>query len=122
MRQELENLNDFPSAALAFAERELRLVRSAAERKDHTALGPLMVRVNNFIEFWGGAVPSQDSVFEKFPDCGHLLADLGRELAIECDGSLAVVERERLHLEFQTRLAKCRECAERIQKGTWKAP
>jgi hypothetical protein len=60
---------------------------------------------------------SQGGIFETFRDCGHLLPDLGRELAIECDQSLTETDRKRLHLEFQKRLEACRACAEGIQKG-----
>jgi hypothetical protein len=110
-------INEFPSQVLAFVERELPLVRRAAEQKDRTALGPLLGRVKKFIQPWSGVMTSQGGIFETFPDCGHLLPDMGRELAIECDQTIAEKEREHLHLEFQKRLEACRACAERIQKG-----
>lgn len=115
------NINEFPSAVLAFVERELPLVRLAAERKDRTALGPLSERLKKFIEPWAGVMTSEGGIFETFQDCAHLLPDLGREVAIECDRSLADTERERLHLEFQKRLEGCRACAERIQMDRNKA-
>jgi hypothetical protein len=115
------NINEFPSAVLAFVDCELPLVRLAAERKDRTALGPLAERLNRFIESWARVMTSQGSIFEMFQDCAHLLPDLGRELAIECDRSLADTKRARLHLEFQKRLEGCRACAERLQKERDKA-
>ena len=110
------DIEEFPSQVLVFVEHELPIMRRAAERKDRAALGPFLERLNRFIGPWADVMTSQGGIFETFPDCGHVLPDLGRELAIECDQSLADAERERLHLEFQRRFEACRACAERIQR------
>jgi len=115
------DIDAFPSAALAFVECELPFVRLAAERKDRAALGPLVERVNKFLQPWAGIMATQGGVLKTFEDCGYLVADLGREIAIECDQNVTVAERERLHLEFQERLERCRACAERIERNRHRA-
>jgi hypothetical protein len=79
---------------------------------------PLMNRMNEFIEPWADEMKGQKgSIFDLFPDCAHLMVDLGREITVECDPNLPEVDRQRLHLEFQRRLAGCRECAARLEKS-----
>jgi hypothetical protein len=110
-------VRDFPAAALAFVERELPAVYAAAKRKDRKALMPLINRTNEFVEPWANVMKGpKGAIFDLFPDCAHLVVDLGREIAIECDPDLTEAERQRLHLEFQRRLAGCRECAARLEE------
>jgi hypothetical protein len=104
-------INEFPDAVLSFVERELPYVQDAARRQDRKALTPLIDRLNQFIEPWANLMGPGGLVFQTFPDCAHLLPDLGREIAIECDNQISAAERQRLHLEFQQRFDKCRDCA-----------
>jgi hypothetical protein len=107
-------VTDFPAAVLAFVEGELPGVYAAAKRKDRKWLMPLLNRMNEFVEPWADRM--KGTIFDLFPDCAHLMVDLGREIAVECDPNLSEVDRQRLHLEYQRRLAGCRECAARLEK------
>ena len=102
---------------MEFVEHELPFVGAAAQRKDRKALMPLIDRMNEFIQPWLHLMGPKGPILDEFPDCARLMTDLGREIAIECDGQLSEADRRRLHNEFQDRLAACRECVERMRKS-----